>query len=73
MKIDPVHDLASGNPHPRDLSRWLVQASPDGLWVFDAEGRTVLANTRLAELLGCVDEFAPMFDIVTPLGAARPQ
>ena len=56
MKIDPVHDLASGNPHPRDLSRWLVQASPDGLWVFDAEGRTVLANTRLAELLGRTPE-----------------
>jgi len=52
VKIDPVHDLAAGQPHPRDLSRWLVQASPDGLWVFDAEGRTILANERLATLLG---------------------
>jgi PAS domain S-box-containing protein len=52
VKIDPVHDLASGEPDPRDLSRWLVQASPDGLWVFDAEGRTVVANERLAALLG---------------------
>ena len=34
------------------LGRWLVEASPDGLWVFDSEGRTVLANARLAEMLG---------------------
>ena len=44
-------------PEPRDvdpaeLQRWLAQASPDGLWVFDREGRTVYANDRLAELLG---------------------
>ena len=35
-----------------DLSRWLVEASPDGLWVFDANGETVLANGRMAEMLG---------------------
>jgi PAS domain S-box-containing protein len=35
-----------------DLNRWLVDASPDGLWVFDAQGNTVLANARLAEMLG---------------------
>ncbi|TPG16867.1 PAS domain-containing hybrid sensor histidine kinase/response regulator [Pedococcus bigeumensis] len=37
---------------PGDLSRWLIEASPDGLWVFDAEGNTVLGNARLAEMLG---------------------
>ncbi|MGO4342135.1 response regulator [Pedococcus sp. 2YAF34] len=56
MKISLVHDLAAGGPDPRDLSRWLVQASPDGLWVFDEEGRTVLANDRLAALLGRTPE-----------------
>ncbi|MGA8978410.1 MAG: response regulator [Pedococcus sp.] len=44
------HETLS-NVDPSDLSRWLVQASPDGLWVFDAQGTTVFANARLAELL----------------------
>ncbi|GAA2030067.1 hypothetical protein GCM10009740_19660 [Terrabacter terrae] len=35
-----------------DLLRWMVAASPDGLWVFDEEGRTVFANERMAQLLG---------------------
>ena len=35
-----------------DLFRWMVAASPDGLWVFDEEGRTVFANERMAQLLG---------------------
>src|SRR6478736_2582768 len=35
-----------------DLFRWMVAASPDGLWVFDGEGRTLFANARMAELLG---------------------
>ncbi|MEP6854228.1 MAG: PAS domain-containing protein, partial [Pedococcus sp.] len=39
------------NHDPGDLGRWLVQASPDGLWVFDAQGMTVFANDRLAQLL----------------------
>ncbi|WP_172829404.1 response regulator [Pedococcus dokdonensis] len=34
------------------LSRWLVEASPDGLWVFDDQGHTVLANARMAQMLG---------------------
>ncbi|WP_270889459.1 response regulator [Pedococcus sp. 5OH_020] len=37
---------------PGDLARWLVQATPDGLWVLDAQGRTVFANDRMAQLLG---------------------
>jgi PAS domain S-box-containing protein len=40
-----------GNLDPSDLSRWLVQASPDGLWVFDEHGMTVFANDRMGELL----------------------
>ena len=36
---------------PGDLSRWLVQASPDGLWVFDRHGMTVFANDRLGQML----------------------
>jgi PAS domain S-box-containing protein len=35
-----------------DLFRWMVAASPDGLWVFDELGRTIFANARMAELLG---------------------
>ena len=35
-----------------DLFRWMAAASPDGLWVFDGEGRTTFANPRMAEMLG---------------------
>ena len=35
-----------------DLYRWMVAASPDGLWVFDEAGHTLFANGRMAELLG---------------------
>src|SRR6478752_735232 len=35
-----------------DLFRWMVGASPDGLWVFDEAGRTIFANARMAEMLG---------------------
>ncbi len=47
---DRRHPGGLGNPG--DLSRWLVEASPDGLWVFDAQGNTVLANARMADMLG---------------------
>ena len=47
----PVQHETLSDVDPSDLSRWLVQASPDGLWVFDAQGTTVFANARLAELL----------------------
>lgn len=46
-----VQHPALANVDPGDLSRWLVQASPDGLWVFDEHGMTVFANDRLGELL----------------------
>lgn len=35
-----------------ELFRWMVAASPDGLWVFDEDGRTLFANARMAQLLG---------------------
>src|SRR6478735_11104480 len=35
-----------------DLYRWMVAASPDGLWVIDEEGLTVFANERMAQMLG---------------------
>jgi PAS domain S-box-containing protein len=34
------------------LYRDIVETSPDGIWVIDAEGRTLYANQRIAELLG---------------------
>ena len=49
------------------LSRWLVDASPDGLWVFDASGRTVLANARLAQLLGRTPEEMPGLSVFETL------
>ncbi|WP_374970813.1 response regulator [Terrabacter sp. BE26] len=41
-----------GGAEGDDLFRWMVAASPDGLWVFDEEGRTLFANERMAQLLG---------------------
>ncbi len=34
-----------------DLLRSIVGHSPDGLWILDAQGRTLFANDRLAEIL----------------------
>lgn len=41
-----------GGAAENDLFRWMVAASPDGLWVFDEQGRTLYANARMAQLLG---------------------
>ena len=35
-----------------ELYRKVVEASSDGLWMFDASGRTTFANRRMAEILG---------------------
>ena len=48
--MSDVRDEASGVE--ADLYRWMVGASPDGLWVFDEAGRTIFANARMAEMLG---------------------
>jgi len=50
-----------------DLSRWLVEASPDGLWVFDDEGHTVLANARMAAMLGRSPEEMPGLSVFETL------
>lgn len=35
-----------------ELEDWVLQAVPDGLWVFDDDGTTVWGNDRLARMLG---------------------
>ena len=44
-----VDDAAFDDP---DLFRRFVETIPDGFWLVDADGRTIYANARLAELLG---------------------
>ena len=42
---------------PGAIYAQIVESSRDGIWVFDPAGRTLFANSRLAELLGrTVDE-----------------
>ncbi len=59
-------DLRDASSHG-DLSRWLVDASPDGLWVFDNEGHTVLANPRMAQMLGRAPEEMPGLSVFETL------
>jgi PAS domain S-box-containing protein len=49
------------------LYRRVVEASQEGVWVVDADGRTTFANARLAQMLGCGrDELLarPVYDFV---------
>ncbi|MET0997301.1 MAG: ATP-binding protein [Marmoricola sp.] len=54
----PVRTITtSPTPAPEDLRsaqlfRSLMRSSTDGLWICDEAGRTVMANDRLAEILG---------------------
>jgi PAS domain S-box-containing protein len=41
-----------GNGINDALYRSIVEESPDGIWVFDLEGRTIYANDAIAELYG---------------------
>jgi len=44
---------------PADLSSWILRSTTDGIWIFDAEGRTHFANEQLASMLGyTVEEMA---------------
>ena len=44
-------------PHDEGFYRQLVEMSHEGIWVIDAESKTVFINTTMAEQLGCsVDE-----------------
>jgi PAS domain S-box-containing protein len=53
-----------------DLSRWLVQAAPDGYWVLDSDGRTVFANDRMAAILGRDPGEMPGLDAASTLDEA---
>jgi PAS domain S-box-containing protein len=60
--------------HLGTLYRDIVETSPDGIWVFDAQGRTLHANRRVAELLGRThDEVADltMFDALDEEGRGQ--
>jgi PAS domain S-box-containing protein len=47
--VDGTTARAPGATPPLDS---LLDAVPDGLWMFDDEGRTTYANARMAEMLG---------------------
>ena len=51
----------------RTLYRDIVETSPDGIWVIDPEGRTVYANSRIAELLGRTPEEVLALSVVDVL------
>src|SRR5512139_3136262 len=56
------------------LYRDIVETSPDGIWVIDAQGRTLYANRRIAELLDrSVDEIDDLtvFDALDEQGRAE--
>jgi len=42
-----------------DMYRRIVEAVPDGIWVADAQGRTIFANRRMAEILKIDFELMP--------------
>ncbi len=49
------------------LYRRVVEASQEGVWVVDADGRTTFANARLAQMLGCDRDALlgrPVYDFV---------
>ncbi|MCW2851458.1 MAG: sensor hybrid histidine kinase, partial [Nocardioides sp.] len=55
----------------QDLLRSIAADSPDGLWVVDAQGATVFANRRMAEIVGRPgDDLASLtlFDVVDEEG-----
>jgi PAS domain S-box-containing protein len=56
------------------LYRGIVETSPDGIWVFDLEGRTLYANPELGRLLGATpEELAGLtvFDALDETGRAQ--
>jgi PAS domain S-box-containing protein len=56
------------------LYRDIVETSRDGIWVIDAQGRTLYANARIAELLGrSPDELEQLtvFDALDETGRAQ--
>ncbi|GAB2882596.1 response regulator [Nocardioides pacificus] len=54
-----------------ELYRDIVEASPDGIWVVDLEGRTQYANAQVAALLGVPagqQQAVSVFDVLDPDG-----
>ncbi|GAA5019505.1 hypothetical protein GCM10023258_07180 [Terrabacter aeriphilus] len=69
--MSDIPDLSAADEG--DLCRWMVAASPDGLWVIDGDGRTVFANDRMARMLGLTPAEAigfSVFDAVDEQGKA---
>lgn len=48
--------------------RSLVECAHEGIWVWDSEGRTLYANRRLAQMLGCTQEELPQRPVQDFLG-----
>src|SRR6478735_8133182 len=62
--IPGLGDAAAG-----DLARWITAASPDGLWLFDGQGRTTYANPRMAAMLGRTVEEMVDFSVLDAVDA----
>lgn len=70
----PVPHAPADDDGPGGLApAWLLRAVPDGLWMFDDEGRTTYANAQMVELLGIpADQVLgySVFDALDEQGAA---
>ena len=69
--MSPDESPATDGSPPID---WLLRAVPDGLWMFDDEGRTTYANAAMGELLGLTpDEMAActVFDVLDEQGRSE--
>ena len=56
------------------LYRDIVERSPDGIWVFDLDGRTLYANPALRQLFGVAEEQMSqltVFDSLDDLGKTQ--
>jgi diguanylate cyclase (GGDEF)-like protein/PAS domain S-box-containing protein len=54
---DPIRPDTVTAPSPAigraELFRQMVEQANEGIWAVDADGRTIFANQRMAEMLGC--------------------
>ncbi len=51
------------------LYRDIVETSPDGIWVFDIEGRTLYANPEIARMFGVGESELPQLTVFDSLDA----
>jgi PAS domain S-box-containing protein len=54
-----------------EIQQQIVESSLDGLWVVDAQGRSVYANPRVAELLGRTEEEVAALGVADVLDEAE--